>query len=324
MNKKVALITGVTGQDGSYLAELLLNKGYDVHGIIRRCSTSNTSRIADIDIKLHFSDLTETANLVDLMYTLNPDEIYALGAQSHVKISFDVPEYTADVTGIGTLRLLEAMRKACPKARFYQAGSSEQFGSAGYPQNENTRFQPESPYACAKIFSYNTVHVYRKAYNIFASNGLLFNHESERRGETFVTRKITRAATRIKLGLQEKLTLGNLDAYRDWGHSRDYVRAMWMILQHSEPDDFVVCTGESHSVREFLEIAFNKLDLDPYKYTEIDKSLFRPSEVDHLRGDCSKIKRILGWEPEISFDGLVTAMINHDMELAKKELKMIG
>ena len=648
--RKKALITGVTGQDGSYLAELLISKGYEVHGLIRRSSTSNTSRIADMDIQLHFSDLTETANLVDIMYTLNPDEIYALGAQSHVKISFEVPVYTADVTGIGTLRLLEAMRKACPKARFYQAGSSEQFGSAGYPQNEETLFQPESPYACAKIFAYNMVHVYRKAYGLFAANGLLFNHESERRGENFVTRKITRAATRIKLGLQEKLTLGNIDAYRDWGHSKDYCidldtkiltnngfktrneisigdniinynlqtdkwendiiddiydieyegemytfngngfsfrasknhrilyqtktkdshhwsnwkestsseiyekfkdislrtkfdyrfpgftgidsngydiedniitllgyvvtegclyksktigggmtlsisqsnkkylndlikcidalnltyniyeredgvyeikfssdsrntileyfdgydvhtlpsyvysfsqkqalllfetmmncdgcwsamsycskkyklaqqfsdianyagyrtkisqrksgiynvsvfshakksvyqyvtdiskeqtseniwcikakknntiitqknkstfisgncRAMWMMLQHSEPDDFVVCSGESHSVREFLEIAFNKLDLDPYKYTEIDKSLFRPSEVDHLKGDCSKIKRILGWEPEISFDGLVTAMINHDMTLAQKELKMIG
>lgn len=660
--RKVALLTGVGGQDGSYLAELLLSKGYEVHGLIRRSSTSNTSRIAGMDIQLHFSDLTETANLVDIMYTLNPDEIYALGAQSHVKISFEVPVYTADVTGIGTLRLLEAIRKACPKARFYQAGSSEQFGSAGYPQNEETLFQPESPYACAKIFAYNMVHVYRKAYGLFATNGLLFNHESilyespliikdndglidilpigdlfkqhrwegildyykecevwtgtdfsriidgtsyksknkkmkiiqtvdscyeatldhiafdennneiftkdwkdgdkvfitkypeqnlllssdeklakflgfvcgdgyisegteikltgcnkdelikygelfysiygvkykitnkgtgkytnckndiwsltfncplhltqwlrsilytknkekrvpryilnssieikkafwegyysadgrkegneryeykgfttssatlclgliyifqsfsqqeakvrceyreckryyyvcfttddvdnkkgghkkkdrnlivkitetegneffdiqtethtfatgpnlfkvhnsERRGENFVTRKITRAATRIKLGLQEKLTLGNIDAYRDWGHSKDYVRAMWMMLQHSEPDDFVVCSGESHSVREFLEIAFNKLDLDPYKYTEIDKSLFRPSEVDHLRGDCSKIKRILGWVPEISFDGLITAMINHDMELAQKELKMIG
>ena len=215
MKKKVAVISGITGQDGSYLAELLISKGYDVHGIIRRCSTSNTSRISEMNVQLHFSDLAETANLVDMMYSLNPDEVYALGAQSHVKVSFDVPEYTADITGIGTLRLLESIRKACPKTKFYQAGSSEQFGSSPPPQNEQTLFRPESPYACAKIFSYHIVHVYRKAYGIFGTNGLLFNHESERRGENFVTRKITRAATRIKLGLQDKLYLGNIDSRRD-------------------------------------------------------------------------------------------------------------
>lgn len=323
MKKKVAVISGITGQDGSYLAELLISKGYDVHGIIRRCSTSNTSRISEMNVQLHFSDLAETANLVDMMYSLNPDEVYALGAQSHVKVSFDVPEYTADITGIGTLRLLEAIRKACPKTKFYQAGSSEQFGSSPPPQNEQTLFRPESPYACAKIFSYHIVHVYRKAYGIFGTNGLLFNHESERRGENFVTRKITRAATRIKLGLQDKLYLGNIDSRRDWGHAKDYVRAMWMMLQHDTPDDFVVCSGEAHSVRDFLEIAFDRLGLDPYKYVTIDESLFRPSEVDYLKGDCSKIKRILGWEPEISFNDMVTLMINHDLKLAEKELKML-
>jgi len=661
--KKTALLTGINGQDGSYLAELLLSKGYIVHGIIRSSSVSN-SRIDHIldKIILHFSDLAETANLVDLMYSLNPDEVYALGAQSHVKISFEVPEFTSDITGIGTLRLLEAIRKACPKARFYQAGSSEQFGSSLPPQNESTLFKPESPYAVAKIFSYHMVHVYRKAYGLFATNGLLFNHESilyespliikddnnlidvlpigdifkshrwegildyykkcdvwngleftkiiggtsyqeknkpmklvqtvsscyeatldhvafdendneiytsdwkigdnvfdisypsqnttlssdtklamflgfvcgdgsisegteirltgcdkeelvvygdmfsslygiqyklsncgpgqyenckndiwslkfncpktlcqwlrsllytknkekrvpkyilnssieikkaffdgyyaadgrkkgneqyeykgfttssatlclgliyifksfsiqrpkvkceyrdgkryyytcfttdkidckfgkgvtknrneiiniidtsgneffdiqtesktfatgpnlfkvhnsERRGENFVTRKITRAATRIKLGLQDKLTLGNIDAHRDWGHARDYVRAMWMMLQHTEPDDFVVCSGSAHSVRDFLEIAFNKLDLDPYKYLEIDKNLFRPSEVDYLCGDSTKIKNILGWEPEISFADMVSLMIDYDMALAEKELKYNG
>jgi GDPmannose 4,6-dehydratase len=318
-----ALITGITGQDGSFLSELLLGKGYEVHGIIRRASTPNDSRIEHLNgLQLHYSDLSDGASLVDLIYGIAPDEIYSLGAQSHVRISFDVPEYTADITGSGTLRLLEAIRKSGIKARFYQAGSSEQFGSSLPPQNEQTLFRPESPYAVAKIFSYHMVHVYRKAYKIFASNGICFNHESERRGDNFVTRKITKAAARIKCGLQDKLFLGNIDALRDWGYAKDYVKAMYMMLQHDEPDDFVIATGESHSVREFLEIAFDKLGLDPYKYVEFDDSLKRASEVDFLQGDPSKIKRVLGWEPETTFDELVNLMVNHDLTLAEKESRM--
>ena len=317
---KKAIVTGITGQDGSYLAEFLLDKGYEVHGIVRRCSTSNTSRLEDIPkINLHYGDLTETANLIDLMYSVQPDEIYALGAQSHVRVSFDVPEYTSDVTGIGTLRLLEAMRKAAPKARLYQAGSSEQFGSSPPPQNEMTPFSPESPYAVSKIYSYHIVNVYKKAYGLFASNGICFNHESPRRGDSFVTRKITKAAARIKYGLQDKLVLGNLDAFRDWGHAKDYVRAMWMMLQHHEPDTFVIATGEAHSVRDFLEISFNMLGLDPYKYVEIDKDLYRPSEVNYLLGDPSKIREVLGWEPKITFKQLVEEMLQKDVALALKE-----
>jgi GDPmannose 4,6-dehydratase len=318
-----ALITGITGQDGSFLSELLLGKGYEVHGIIRRASTPNDSRIEHLNgLQLHYSDLSDGASLVDLIYGIAPDEIYSLGAQSHVRISFDVPEYTADITGSGTLRLLEAIRKSGIKARFYQAGSSEQFGSSLPPQNEQTLFRPESPYAVAKIFSYHMVHVYRKAYKIFASNGICFNHESERRGDNFVTRKITKAAARIKCGLQDKLFLGNIDALRDWGYAKDYVKAMYMMLQHDEPDDFVIATGEAHSVREFLEIAFDKLGLDPYKYVEFDDSLKRASEVDFLQGDPSKIKRVLGWEPETTFDELVNLMVNHDLTLAEKESRM--
>jgi GDPmannose 4,6-dehydratase len=318
-----ALITGITGQDGSFLSELLLSKGYEVHGIIRRASTPNDSRIEHLNgLQLHYSDLSDGASLVDLIYGIAPDEIYSLGAQSHVRISFDVPEYTADITGSGTLRLLEAIRKSGIKARFYQAGSSEQFGSSLPPQNEQTLFRPESPYAVAKIFSYHMVHVYRKAYKIFASNGICFNHESERRGDNFVTRKITKAAARIKCGLQDKLFLGNIDALRDWGYAKDYVKAMYMMLQHDEPDDFVIATGEAHSVREFLEIAFDKLGLDPYKYVEFDDSLKRASEVDFLQGDPSKIKRVLGWEPETTFDELVNLMVNHDLTLAEKESRM--
>lgn len=318
-----ALITGITGQDGSFLSELLLGKGYEVHGIIRRASTPNDSRIEHLNgLQLHYSDLSDGASLVDLIYGIAPDEIYSLGAQSHVRISFDVPEYTTDITGSGTLRLLEAIRKSGIKARFYQAGSSEQFGSSLPPQNEQTLFRPESPYAVAKIFSYHMVHVYRKAYKIFASNGICFNHESERRGDNFVTRKITKAAARIKCGLQDKLFLGNIDALRDWGYAKDYVKAMYMMLQHDEPDDFVIATGEAHSVREFLEIAFDKLGLDPYKYVEFDDSLKRASEVDFLQGDPSKIKRVLGWEPETTFDELVNLMVNHDLTLAEKESRM--
>jgi GDPmannose 4,6-dehydratase len=320
---KKCLITGITGQDGSFLSELLLSKGYEVHGIIRRASTPNDSRIEHLNgLQLHYSDLSDGASLVDLIYGIAPDEIYSLGAQSHVRISFDVPEYTADITGSGTLRLLEAIRKSGIKARFYQAGSSEQFGSSLPPQNEQTLFRPESPYAVAKIFSYHMVHVYRKAYKIFASNGICFNHESERRGDNFVTRKITKAAARIKCGLQDKLFLGNIDALRDWGYAKDYVKAMYMMLQHDEPDDFVIATGEAHSVREFLEIAFDKLGLDPYKYVEFDDSLKRASEVDFLQGDPSKIKRVLGWEPETTFDELVNLMVNHDLTLAEKESRM--
>jgi GDPmannose 4,6-dehydratase len=322
MGKK-AFLTGITGQDGSFLSELLLSKGYEVHGIIRRASTPNDSRIEHLNgLQLHYSDLSDGASLVDLIYGIAPDEIYSLGAQSHVRISFDVPEYTADITGSGTLRLLEAIRKSGIKARFYQAGSSEQFGSSLPPQNEQTLFRPESPYAVAKIFSYHMVHVYRKAYKIFASNGICFNHESERRGDNFVTRKITKAAARIKCGLQDKLYLGNIDALRDWGYAKDYVKAMYMMLQHDEPDDFVIATGEAHSVREFLEIAFDKLGLDPYKYVEFDDDLKRASEVDFLQGDPSKIKRVLGWEPETTFEELVDLMIKHDMEIAQKESRM--
>lgn len=319
---RVALCTGVTGQDGSLLAELLLSKGYSVHGIVRRSSSANDSRISHLNkMILHYGDLSEGANLVDLIYSISPDEIYALGAQSHVKISFDVPEYTSDITGIGTLRLLEAIRKSGVKAKFYQAGSSEQFGSSPPPQNEETLFKPESPYAVAKIFSYHMVHVYRKAYNIFASNGICFNHESERRGDNFVTRKITKAAARIKLGLQDNLHLGNIDAFRDWGYAGDYIKAMHMILQHDEPDDFVIATNESHSVREFLELTFETLGLDPYKYVIFDDNLKRASEVDYLRGDYSKIKRVLGWEPQVTFKGLVDLMVVNDLGLAMRELK---
>lgn len=320
---KVAFLTGVTGMDGSYLSEMLIEKGYEVHGLIRRCSTTNNSRIVNIpDIKLHYGDLTETASLCELMYQINPDEIYALGAQSQVKVSFEIPTYTADVTGIGTLRILEAIKKTGIKSRIMQAGSSEQFGSANYPQNEETIFIPESPYAAAKIFSYHMVKIYRKSYNMFASNAISMNHESERRGEEFVTRKITRAATRIKLGLQDKLILGNINAYRDWGHSKDFCRAFWLMLQHSEPDDFLIATGEAHTVKEFLEMSFDKLGLDPYKYLIIDKNLYRPSEVNYLLGDPSKIKKILGWEPQIKFKELVGMMVDNDMRLAELELEL--
>lgn len=321
---KTALITGINGQDGSYLAELLLSKGYKVHGLIRRSSTPTTSRIDGMDIALHYGDLADSATITNILSEINPNEIYNLGAQSHVKISFDVPDYTADVTGVGTLRLLESIRKVCPNARFYQAGSSEQFGSSPPPQNENTPFIPQSPYAAAKIFSYHIVHIYRKSYGLFATNGLLFNHTSEKRGENFVTRKITKAATRIKLGLQDKLYLGNIDTYRDWGHAKDYMNAIWLMLQHTEPDDFVIASGESHSVREFLEISFDLLGLDPYKYLEIDPALYRPSEVNHLLGDPEKAKRILKWKPEISFKELVKLIVEHDMKLSLKEKKLLG
>jgi GDPmannose 4,6-dehydratase len=324
---KRALITGVTGQDGSYLAELLLQKGYEVHGIIRRSSSFNTARIDDIyqdphipeaRLKLHYGDLNDASSLNRLLRTLNPDEIYNLGAQSHVRVSFDVPEYTAEVTGIGTVRLLEAIRESGINPRFYQASSSELFGSSPAPQSELTPFHPRSPYAVAKLYSYWITVNYREAYGMYACNGILFNHESPRRGETFVTRKITRAAARIKLGLQDKLFMGNLDARRDWGFAGDYVEAMWLMLQKDKPDDFVIATGECHTVREFLDHAFARLDLDWKKFVEIDARYFRPAEVDELRGDMTKAKRLLDWEPKVKFKQLVEMMVDADLEAMQK------
>ncbi|MDD5722396.1 MAG: GDP-mannose 4,6-dehydratase [Syntrophales bacterium] len=325
---KKAFITGITGQDGSYLAELLLGKGYEVHGLIRRSSTFNTERIdhlykdfhdPDARMYLHYGDLSVSAHLTNLLSEIQPDEIYHLGAQSHVRVSFDTPEYTGDITGLGTIRLLEAIRKTGIKARVYQASSSEMFGAAPPPQSETTPFQPRSPYAAAKVYSYYVAKNYRDAYNIFACNGILFNHESPRRGETFVTRKITRAATRIKLGLQDKLYLGNLEAKRDWGFAGDYVEAMWMILQHDKPDDFVIATGETYSVREFVERVFEKLGLDYHNHVEIDERYFRPTEVDVLLGDSTKAQKILGWRPQTSFDQLIDMMLETDLKLAEKE-----
>jgi GDPmannose 4,6-dehydratase len=330
---KKAFITGITGQDGSYLAEFLLNNGYEVHGLIRRSSSFNTSRIdhlykdlhdTDAAMHLHYGDLAVSGQIMDLLSNIKPDEIYHLGAQSHVRVSFDMPEYTGDVTGLGTLRILEAIRKTGIKTRFYQASSSEMFGAALPPQSEKTAFQPQSPYAAAKVYSYYIVRNYREAYGIFACNGILFNHESPRRGETFVTRKITRAATRIKLGLQEKLYLGNLEAKRDWGFAGDFVEAMYLMLQQDEPDDYVVATGETHSVREFTENVFQKLGLDYEKYVSIDPRYFRPTEVDVLLGDSSKARRKLDWKPKVNFDQLIDMMIDSDMELAQKEKTLAG
>jgi GDPmannose 4,6-dehydratase len=325
---KKALITGITGQDGSYLAELLLEKGYTVHGLIRRASTFNTGRIDHLyrdfhdpqaRIYLHYGDLSVSGQLTDLLHDIKPDEVYHLGAQSHVRVSFDMPEYTGDITGLGTLRLLEAIRKTEIKTRFYQASSSEMFGAAPPPQHELTPFQPQSPYAAAKVYAYYIVRNYRDAYNLFACNGILFNHESPRRGETFVTRKVTRAAARIKLGLQDNLFLGNLDAKRDWGFAGDYVEAMWLMLQQEKPDDFVIATGETHSVREFVEKVFQRLGLDYQKYVVIDPKYFRPTEVDVLLGDSTKAKKRLGWNPKVGFDQLIDMMITADMEQAGKE-----
>ena len=325
---KKTLITGITGQDGSYLAEFLLNKGYEVHGLIRRSSTFNTGRIdhlykdmhdPEARMYLHYGDLSVSAHLTNLLSDIKPDEIYHLGAQSHVRVSFDTPEYTGDITGLGTIRLLEAIRKTGIRTRFYQASSSEMFGAAPPPQSELTPFQPQSPYAAAKVYSYYVVKNYREAYNIFACNGILFNHESPRRGETFVTRKITRAAARIKLGLQKKLYLGNLDAKRDWGFAGDYVEVMWMMLQQDKPDDFAIATGETHSVREFVERVFEKLDLDYRRYVEIDERYFRPTEVDVLLGDSTKAQETLGWKPKTNFDQLINMMVKTDLELAEKE-----
>jgi len=329
---KKAFITGITGQDGSYLAELLLDKGYEIHGLIRRASTFNTERIdhlyrdfhdPEARVYLHYGDLSVSGHLTDLLHEIEPDEIYHLGAQSHVRVSFDMPEYTGDVTGLGTLRLLEAVKKTKIKTRFYQASSSEMFGAAPPPQSEATPFQPQSPYAAAKVYAYYLVRNYREAYKIFACNGILFNHESPRRGETFVTRKVTRAATRIKMGLADRLFLGNLDAKRDWGFAGDYVEAMWLMLQQDKPDDYVVATGETHSVKEFVEAVFRKLDLDYREFVRIDRRYFRPTEVDVLLGDADKARRILGWKPKVSFDGLVDMMVAADLELARKERTLL-
>jgi GDPmannose 4,6-dehydratase len=331
---KRALITGITGQDGSYLAEFLLAKGYEVHGIIRRASTFNTSRIdhlyADPHVNgvrffLHYGDLTDAVQMVKLLYDLKPDEIYNLGAQSHVRVSFDIPEYTGDVDGLGTLRILEAVREAglAKNVRFYQASSSEMFGKVQeVPQTERTPFWPRSPYACAKVYAYWLTVNYRESYRLHASNGILFNHESPRRGETFVTRKITRAAARIKLGLQQSVYLGNLEAKRDWGYAKEYVEMMWLMLQQDEPGDYVVATNETHSVRDFCAEAFGLLGLDWKQHVQFDARYERPSEVDLLIGDPAKAKRQLGWEPKVRFKDLVKIMIDADLELAKREAQI--
>jgi GDPmannose 4,6-dehydratase len=329
--QRTALITGITGQDGSFLAELLLSKGYIVHGIVRRASTFNTERLDTIyadphergtRLYLHYGDMADGASLRKILERAKPAEIYNLAAQSHVRVSFDQAEYTADVVGTGTLRLLEAVREYAETGRpvrFYQAGSSEMFGASPPPQNEDTPFYPRSPYAVGKVAAHWFAKNYREAYGLFIVNGILFNHESERRGETFVTRKITRALTRIKLGLQEKLYLGNLDSARDWGYAGDFVEAMWLMLQQAEPDDYVVATGESHTVREFLTIAGERCGLNWTKYVETDKRYLRPTEVDALCGDASKARTRLGWKPKVSFEGLVTMMVDHDLELARQE-----
>ena len=323
---KKALITGITGQDGSYLAELLLNKGYQVWGVIRRSSSFHTGRIDHLYRDLHehprlrlaYGDLTDGNNLSRIINEIEPDEVYNLGAQSHVRVSFDMPIYTVNTDALGTLRLLEAVRNAEKPAKFYQASSSEMYGKViEKPQTEKTPFYPRSPYGCAKVYSFWQTVNYREAYGLFACNGILFNHESPRRGETFVTRKITRAATRIKLGLQEKLYLGNLDAKRDWGFAGDYVEAMWLMLQQDEPDDYVVATGETHSVREFVEEVFSYLDLDWQKYVEIDPRYFRPSEVDYLEGDASKARKALDWKPKVDFRELARMMTDADMKSAE-------
>jgi GDPmannose 4,6-dehydratase len=328
---KTALITGITGQDGSYLAELLLEKGYTVHGIVRRSSTFNTDRIdhiykdpheTDARLFLHFGDLTDGQNLTNLVLDVEPDEIYNLGAQSHVRVSFDSPAYTAQVTGIGALNVLEAARQLnkCKPVRVYQASSSEMYGDVvETPQSERTPFCPQSPYACAKVYAFHQTVNYRNAYGLFATNGILFNHESPRRGETFVTRKITRAATRIKLGLQRKLYLGNLDAKRDWGYAKDYVEGMWRMLQHHEPDDFVLATGQTRTIRDFLDYVFGYLELDWNDYVEIDPRYFRPTEVNLLMGDCTKAREKLGWQATATCRELAELMTDHDLELARRE-----
>lgn len=330
---KKALITGITGQDGSYLAKLLLSKGYEVYGIIRRSSSFNTGRIDEIyqdphvqgtRLRLIYGDLNDASSLNAILRKVQPDEIYNLGAQSHVRVSFDIPEYTGEVTALGALRILEAIRESGVFAKFYQASSSEMFGKVlEVPQRETTPFYPRSPYGVAKVYAYWMTVNYREAYGLFACNGILFNHESPRRGETFVTRKITKAAARIKLGLQQDLFLGNLDAKRDWGFAGDYVEAMWLMLQQAEPDDYVIATGETHSVREMLEMAFDVVGLDWKRHVKIDPRYYRPTEVDLLVGDASKAKQKLGWQPKMSFPELVKTMVNADLEWERRVLEGI-
>lgn len=327
---KKALVTGVTGQDGSYLAELLLSKGYEVHGVIRRSSSINTKRLSGIwkdphesgvRYHNHYGDLTDSASLINLIRDLGPDEIYNLGAQSHVKVSFEVPEYTSDVTAAGVTRILEAVRASEIKTRFYQASSSEMFGAAPPPQNEQTPFHPRSPYGVAKVFGHWITINYRESHDLFACSGILFNHESPRRGHNFVSRKITRAVARIRSGLQEKLYMGNMDAKRDWGYAPEYVEAMWMMLQQDQPDDYVIATGESHSVQEFCEVAFDHVGLDWEKYVEVnDPRYLRPAEVDYLLGDPSKAKKVLGWEPKTKFADLARLMVDADIALLDDQL----
>ncbi|MBP6505950.1 MAG: GDP-mannose 4,6-dehydratase [Opitutaceae bacterium] len=331
---KKALITGITGQDGSYLAEFLLAKGYEVHGVIRRASTFNTGRIDHlyrdphvngVKLFLHYGDLADSVQMVKLLYSLQPDEIYNLAAQSHVRVSFDIPEYTGDVTGLGAVRILEAIREAglVKKCRYYQASSSEMFGKVQeVPQVETTPFWPRSPYGCAKMYAHWLTVNYRESYNLHASSGILFNHESPRRGETFVTRKITRAATRIKLGLQEGLYMGNLEAKRDWGYAKEYVEMMWVMLQQDQPDDYVVATNETHTVKEFIEESFGLLDLDWRKYVKYDARYERPAEVELLIGNPIKAKKQLGWEPKVRFKELVKIMIDADLDQAKREAQI--
>ncbi len=331
---KRALITGITGQDGSYLSELLLSKGYEVHGVVRRSSSFNTERIdhlyrdpheQNVRLHLHYGDLNDASSLQSVVSIVKPDEVYNLGAQSHVRVSFDIPEYTGEVTALGTVRLLEAIRKEHVSCRFYQASSSELYGKVvETPQRETTPFHPRSPYAVAKAYAFYMTQNYREAYGMFAVNGILFNHESERRGETFVTRKITRAVGRIKHGLQKELFLGNLDARRDWGYAPDYVEAMWMMLQADAPDDYVVGTGETYSVREFLELAFERAGLDWQEHVKVDPRYFRPAEVDLLLSDPTKIREKLGWKPRVGFRELVTRMVDSDLALAAREKRAMG
>jgi len=326
---KKALITGITGQDGSYLSELLLSKGYEVYGVVRRASTINRQRIDHLHeehehktLHLLYGDLSDGSSINHILQKVQPDEIYNLGAQSHVRVSFDIPEYTADVTGTGTLRLLEGIREVGIRPRFYQASSSELYGKVHeVPQKETTPFYPRSPYACAKAFAFHIVVNYREAYGMHASNGILFNHESERRGETFVTRKVTRAVAHIKHGLQQKLYMGNLDSKRDWGYAPDYVEAMWLMLQQEQADDYVVATGETHTVREFVELAFEHAGLAWKKHVELDERYLRPTEVDLLLGDPSKAKKKLGWKPKVTFTELVKRMVDHDVEEVRRQVE---
>ncbi|TSC74934.1 MAG: GDPmannose 4,6-dehydratase [Parcubacteria group bacterium Gr01-1014_44] len=331
---KIAIITGITGQDGSFLAEILLDKGYEVHGIIRRASTFNTGRLDHIyqdphtknrKLFLHHGDLADAETIRKVIYMVRPDEIYNLGAQSHVKVSFDIPEYTANVTGLGALRILEAIKdfqeETRKKIKFYQASSSEMFGSSPPPQNENTALKPQSPYGVAKVFAYNATKLYREAYGLFAVNGILFNHESERRGETFVTRKITQAVARIKAGSDKKLYLGNLEARRDWGHAKEYMEAAWLMMQRPKPDDYVIGTGEAHSVKEFVELAFKEAGLGDYKkYVVVDPRYYRPAEVCHLVADPAKAKKVLKWKPKIKFAELVRIMVREDIKKTEKSV----